>query len=145
MTLSGQGVNQDRYMLIPRTLIFLTRGNMVLLIKGGPHKRLWANLYNGIGGHVEPGEDILTAAYREVTEETGLIPEDLWLCAVITIDTKQNPGIVIFVFRSECTRGKARSSQEGTLEWIDLAQVADKPVVEDLPALLDKVMMIQAS
>ena len=52
-------------MLIPRTLIFLTCRDLVLLLKGAPHKRLWANRYNGIGGHIERGEDVLTAAQRD--------------------------------------------------------------------------------
>jgi len=72
MPVTDQGLNQDRYMLIPRTLIFLTRGDKILLIKGAANKRLWANLYNGIGGHIEPGEDILSAARRELKEETNL-------------------------------------------------------------------------
>ncbi|MDP3183744.1 MAG: NUDIX domain-containing protein, partial [Anaerolineales bacterium] len=66
MPASEQGVSRDRYMLIPRTLIFLRRGDSVLLIKGAPHKRLWANKYNGVGGHLERGEDVLSAARREL-------------------------------------------------------------------------------
>ena len=140
MPISDQGVNQSRYMLIPRTLIFLTRGNKVLLIKGGPEKRLWANLYNGIGGHIESDEDVLTAAYREITEETGLAPDDLWLCAIITINTGQNPGIIFFVFQGECSQGEPRSSLEGELEWVNLSEINHLPVVEDLPTLLSRIM-----
>ena len=66
MPSSDQGVTHDRYTLIPRTLIFLTRGERVLLLKGAPHKRLWANRYNGVGGHIERGEDVLTSARREL-------------------------------------------------------------------------------
>lgn len=75
MPLSDQGVSTQRYKLIPRTLIFLKRGDKVLLHKGAPHKHIWANLYNGIGGHIERGEDVLNAARRELNEETGLDAE----------------------------------------------------------------------
>ena len=38
MPASDQGNLTERYHLVPRTLIFLTRGRQVLLIKGAPHK-----------------------------------------------------------------------------------------------------------
>lgn len=140
MPASDQGVNLERYMLIPRTLIFLTRGENILLIKGAPDKRLWANLYNGIGGHVELGEDILTAARREIQEETKLHIDDLWLCAVVTINTSQNPGIVLFIFRGECSEGEPLSSGEGNLEWVPYQEIDTLPLVEDLPSILEHIM-----
>lgn len=36
-----------------------------------PHRRLFPNCWDIVGGHVEPGEDIDTALRREITEETG--------------------------------------------------------------------------
>ena len=66
MPSSDQGVNLDRYLLVPRTLIFLVKGDCILFLKGGPEKRLWSGMYNGLGGHVERGEDIISAAYREL-------------------------------------------------------------------------------
>lgn len=79
-------------MLIPRVLVFVIRGDSVLLIKGSHHKRLWADKYNGIGGHLERGEDVLFAAQREFLEETGL-HADLHLCGMVIVETGTNPGV----------------------------------------------------
>jgi 8-oxo-dGTP diphosphatase len=140
MSVSEQGVSLDRYMLIPRTLVFLTRDDRVLLLKGSPHKRLWPNRYNGVGGHIERGEDVISAARRETLEETGLVPGLLWLCGVITIDTQQVPGIGIFILRGECKTGEAHPSHEGTPEWVPVSSIHEMPLVEDLPILLPRVL-----
>ena len=66
MSQSDQGVAHNRYTVILRTAIFLRRGDSYLLLKGAPTKRLWANKYNGLGGHVENGEDVLSAAKWEL-------------------------------------------------------------------------------
>lgn len=140
MPASDQGVTHDRYTLIPRTLVFLTCRGRVLLLKGAPEKRLWANQYNGVGGHVERGEDVLTSARREISEETGLQVSALWLCGVITIDAGQDTGIGIYVLKGECPTGEAHPSTEGVLEWVPFSEVTNKPLVEDLYQLLPHVL-----
>ncbi len=143
MPASDQGVFHDRYKVIPRVLIFLTRGRDVLLIKGAPTKRLWANLYNGIGGHVEQGEDVLSAAYRELNEEAGITDVTLDLCAIISIDAGERTGIAMYVFRGtvpEGTEYELRPSNEGALEWVHQFDMVSIPLVEDLPVLIPKIL-----
>jgi 8-oxo-dGTP diphosphatase len=140
MPKSDQGVHPERYQIIPRTLIFLTHADEVLLLKGAPNKRLWANRYNGVGGHIERGEDVLSAARRELFEETGLAGLPLWLCGTIVVNTGEGVGIGIFVFRGECSAQEMCPSDEGALEWIEKGRLNDLPLVEDLPLLLPRIL-----
>jgi 8-oxo-dGTP diphosphatase len=140
MPSSEQGVNRERYMLVPRTLVFITQGDNVLLLKGARDKRLWAGLYNGVGGHIEQGEDVLSAARRELWEETSLNLKNLWLCGTLTIDTGINPGVVVFVFRGESSPAEPLVSREGTSEWFEVSELMQLPLVSDLPALLPKIL-----
>jgi len=143
MPVSDQGVNHQRYTIVPRTLIFITRGDEILLLKGAPDKRLWAGLYNGIGGHIEQGEDVLNAARREIFEEAGLIPTKLHLCGTITINTGQDPGVGIYVFRGICSQQEIIPSREGILEWIPISKINQIPLVEDLFQLIPRVLSVQ--
>ncbi len=140
MPASDQGIRLDRYMLIPRTLIFLRNGGKVLLLKGSPQKRLWANLYNGIGGHLEKGEDVLSAARRELKEETGLVCDDLWICGTIIVDAGEHVGVGIYVLTGTNPCGTLVRSNEGDLEWIDIDHFHALPLVEDLKVVLPKVI-----
>ncbi len=138
MPRSDQGTTRDRYMLIPRTLVFLRRKDSYLLIKGAPNKRLWAGKYNGIGGHVERGEGVLSAAKRELVEEAGL-EADLWLCGTVIVDAGEI-GICLYIFSGESFGGEPKPSNEGAVEWVRYEAVGEGfPVVEDLPILLSKV------
>lgn len=141
MPQSAQGISRDRYTVIPRTAIFLRRGESYLLLKGAPTKRLWPNKYNGLGGHIEKGEDVLSAAKRELLEETAL-NVDLWLCGTVIVDAGDT-GICLFLFSGECLQGEPTSSPEGTAEWIAYEAVSELEVVEDLPVLLSKIHHMQ--
>jgi len=140
MPQSDQVINNNRYTVIPRTAIFLRRGDSYLLIKGASTKRLWANKYNGLGGHVERGEDVLTSANRELLEEAGLTA-DLWLCGtlIVAVGDAGSTGICLYLFSGECLIGEPAPSEEGMAEWIPYHSLNELPVVEDLPVLLSRI------
>jgi 8-oxo-dGTP diphosphatase len=112
-----------------------------LLLKGAPDKKIWANLYNGVGGHVEADEDVYTAAIREVKEETGLEVSDLSLKAVVNINAgDDSSGILMIVFVGWSDRRDTISSPEGELEWLPADSLANYPLVEDLTWILPRVL-----
>jgi len=86
MPVIDQGFEETKYQIISRTLIFLfDSNNQVLLIKGADTKHRWPGKYNGIGGHIEGGEDILEAGLRELQEESGIKDVELSLIGQIMV------------------------------------------------------------
>jgi 8-oxo-dGTP diphosphatase len=140
MVLNQQSTSSNRYQVIPRTLIFPRYEDKILLIKGAKNKKLWANLYNGLGGHIERGEDALSAAYREVFEESGLQNIILHLCGTVFIDTGPSTGICLFVFLGICQELEVKESREGKLSWTPGEQISRLPVVPDIPIILPRVL-----
>lgn len=142
----GLATSRDRHCVIPRTLCFITHGEDVLLLRGGPNKRLWAGLYNGVGGHLEPNEDIYNGLLREVREETGLHVHDVRLRLVSHIDARDAAmGIMIFVFTAVAAGRAVTPSEEGSLEWVPKTDLPLHSMVEDLPLLLPRVLAMTAN
>ena len=137
--LNPQVILPNRYMFVCRSLILLIKDQKVLLQKGAATKKIWPGKYNGLGGHIESGENVFDSAKRELKEEAGVACLDLSLRGMVTIEVKENQGILMFVFSGKSILGEIKNSEEGSLEWIDFESLKSIPVVEDVPMLVEKI------
>ena len=89
--------------------------------------------YNGLGGKLEAGEDIVACIRREIREESGLICEALGLCGTISWPGfgKQGEDWFGFIFRIDRFSGQPlEGNAEGTLEWVEVARILELPLWE---------------
>lgn len=120
----------------------MRNGSDVLLLKGAPNKRLWPDLFNGVGGHIEVDEDVFSAASREVKEETGLDVNDLKLAAITNIDAGETSlGVMVFTFIGWIDKRQTISSAEGELFWVPVDNLVKINLVPDLEWLLPKLFV----
>ena len=131
-------VIQSKYKLVPRTLIFIEKDNKILLIHKNKKESFGYSKLNGVGGHIEKGEEPYEAAKREIFEESGLIINKLSLVAIIFIEIGTNPGILLFVFKAKYPGGRLKESDEGNLLWMERTSIIDgNNIVKDIPFLLE--------
>jgi 8-oxo-dGTP diphosphatase len=133
---TNQSLSKIRYKVIPRTLIFLFYKSKVLLIKQNSEKKVGFGKWNGIGGHIEEGEDPFSSARREIFEESGLTIQNIKLKFISIIPEKKELGVCLFIFSGICENMEVTESSEGQLSWICIDHLNDYNVMPDLQKLL---------
>jgi 8-oxo-dGTP diphosphatase len=129
---------RSKYQLVPRTLVFIQDGDKYLFIHKKKKDSFGFKKLNGIGGHIELGEEPFESARREIKEESGLDINDLSLAALVFIEIGINPGILMFVFHATYTEGQLCGSDEGDLVWIRRGDLENEEnIVKDVPFLLE--------
>jgi 8-oxo-dGTP diphosphatase len=113
---------KNTYQVIPRNLIIIFNNECVLLQKGNPDKIHWANMYNGLGGHIEANENVYSSATRELLEESGikLKNRQIQLKGIIHVHTYFNEKAFMFIFSAEVKSQRFIDSNEGKLEWVQI-------------------------
>ncbi len=142
MGASDQGATQidGRWLTSNRTLCFLRCEDDILLLKRSLKTRIFPGRFNGVGGHLERGEDPLTGARREILEETGIHINDLTLRAIYAIDAGEAVGIIVYVFLGTVTQRQVVDSDEGKLHWVPIKALPGYPLVDDLYQVLPRIL-----
>ena len=89
--------------------------------------------YNGLGGKLDPGEDVVACIRREIREESGLECEQLLLRGTISWPGfgKHGEDWFGFIFRVDQFQGEPYATNaEGDLEWVDVKRVLELPLWE---------------
>lgn len=87
--------------------------------------------YNGLGGRLESGENVIAGMRREILEESGLVADRIVLRGTISWPGfgKNGEDWFGFIFRIEEWHGDAHSgNHEGTLEWVPINSIPQLPL-----------------
>ena len=89
--------------------------------------------YNGLGGKLEAGEDIVNCMRREIREESGLECDELLLRGTISWPGfgKGGEDWFGFVFRIDRFHGESWvENDDGPLVWVDVEKITTLPMWE---------------
>jgi len=101
--------------------------------------------YNGLGGKMEPGEDIAACMRREILEEAGIECQSMRLRGTLNWPGfgKQGEDWLGFIFLIDQFSGEPfERNPEGALEWVERERLMDLPMWEGdrhfLPLVFDE-------
>ena len=109
------------------TLCYLRQnGKTLMVLRNKKPNDIHEGKWNGLGGKFEPGETPEECARREIFEESGLLVKKLILKGLLTFPLfARDEDWYAFVFVATEFEGSLIESPEGSLQWIDDAQLTE--------------------
>jgi len=123
-------------------------------------KKPWQDHWNGVGGHIEPGEDKTLSVYREILEETGIdlkkakrvqykgivtwnheAPDQLLHDETAPIEGMH--AFLAYLAPTQAVWENEQETREGTLAWKTIDWVCDvnnKEVAHNVPYFLPDML-----
>ena len=127
------------------TECFILYKEEILLFKRSSESRMFPNFWTAPGGHVDFGEDILTACIREVHEEAGIKvnPTETKLKYIALhnhLDRKEIWSIYGFVVNAAKRDDIKVDTHEGEAKWIDIKKLDEMDIFPPVKYYLDHVI-----
>lgn len=121
-------IDLSQYKVSPVTMIFLKNSDSILTLHRSPSKQIYPNKISGLGGKVEPSEDLFSEAKREFLEETGLTIFNPVLKGTLVrvVDNSYIAFIYIFV-ATKFTGHMLDSTEEGIISWMKVGDFLKHP------------------
>jgi len=120
---------------------FLRNDDNYLLMKRADNRRINPGFWSGIGGHIEPHEinDPLTACYREIEEEAGIIKAEIASLELFYIITRRSKNEIrqSYIYFGETTASNVTQSDEGELFWIPQNLLLEREYTKTFAAMLE--------
>lgn len=105
----------------------------VLMVRRSRDGDVHQGKYNGLGGKLEPDEDVVTCMVRELREEAGIEVTALRLRGTISWPGfgKDGEDWFGFVFVVDAFTGTAPDrNDDGPLEWVEISRLGELPMWE---------------
>ncbi len=121
------------------------RSRLLMIHRNRRKGDLHLGKYNGLGGKLEPDEDVAACMRREIREEAGIECLDLHLRGTLSWpgfgkNGEDWLGFIFLIDRFEGTPNEG--NHEGTLEWVERERLLDLPLWEGdrhfLPLVFDE-------
>ena len=121
--------------------VFLKRNEHYLLMKRSPDKKVAPGVWSNVGGHVEPNLDSgdpLTACFREIFEETGILAEQIYNLILRYIIIRRADNIIrhSYVYFGETDVIEFIETDEGTLHWVPESELLDREYTQTFAAMM---------
>ena len=131
-------VDWTRWRGVPCTLVFVVRGDELLLMR--KLRGLGAGKINAPGGKLDPGEAPLACAIRETREEVCVTPRELSVAGRNRFQFTDGGAIDVRVFRAAGCEGEPQPTAEADPFWAQVSRIPYAEMWEDdalwLPHLL---------
>lgn len=106
---------------------YIFNNNKLLMLKRSKERKLAANLWTGIGGHVEAKEynNPEESCLREIFEETGIKSNEITQLELRYILMRRSGDEIRqhYIYFGRTSKENFTNSDEGKLHWVDLSDI----------------------